>query len=94
LIISLISGIIGGGIGGTSTAYFFRQLFGKDLQIDLYESDKKLGGRAATVEIAERVYESGASILHPKNMYGKAIATQFGKLFEIFFAMHLLHNIL
>ena len=57
------------------------------MQIDLYEPNNKLGGRIATVEIANRFYESGASILHPKNMYAKAIAEKFGKIviFKRFF---------
>ncbi|XP_021371606.1 prenylcysteine oxidase 1-like [Mizuhopecten yessoensis] len=60
--------IVGGGIGGTSAAYFMRELFGSDAVIDLYEKNT-IGGRLATVNINSREYESGGSIIHPENLY-------------------------
>uniref|UniRef100_F6QM57 Prenylcysteine lyase domain-containing protein n=1 Tax=Ciona intestinalis TaxID=7719 RepID=F6QM57_CIOIN len=70
--------VVGGGIGGTAATYFLRQLYGSDLQIDLYEPSNVLCGRVATIEIAGRRYESGGSILHPSNRYSKSIAGEFG----------------
>lgn len=69
--------IIGGGIGGTSASYFLNELFGDDVIIDLYESDT-LGGRLATIPIAEHVYEVGGSVIHPKNEYMVKFVSQFG----------------
>lgn len=88
LSLSLISGcgavqvpkvaIIGGGIGGTSTAYFLRQLFGAGkVDIDIYEA-RKIGGRLATVDVAGRNYETGGSIIHPRNKYMVSFVKSFG----------------
>lgn len=60
--------IVGGGIGGTSTAYFMREVFGSGAVIDLYEKHI-IGGRLATVTINGREYESGGSVVHPNNLY-------------------------
>nr|XP_045595550.1 prenylcysteine oxidase 1-like [Procambarus clarkii]XP_045595551.1 prenylcysteine oxidase 1-like [Procambarus clarkii]XP_045595552.1 prenylcysteine oxidase 1-like [Procambarus clarkii]XP_045595553.1 prenylcysteine oxidase 1-like [Procambarus clarkii] len=60
--------IVGGGIGGTATAYFLQELFGDNVIIDLYESER-IGGRLATIPIGEHEYEVGGSIIHPKNQY-------------------------
>ena len=75
--------IVGGGIGGTSAAYFMRQLFGSTVHIDVYESSEKLCGRVSTVKVNNRMYESGASIIHGKNMYAHAAAKMFGKIFLV-----------
>lgn len=69
--------VIGGGIGGTSTAYFLQQLFGDNAIIDLYESGT-VGGRLATIPIAGHNYEVGGSIIHPKNQYMVDFASMFG----------------
>lgn len=61
-------GIVGGGIGGTSTAYFLRQLFGKDAKIDIFEK-RQVGGRLATIKIGDNQIEAGGTLIHPKNMY-------------------------
>ncbi|XP_038048830.1 prenylcysteine oxidase-like [Patiria miniata] len=69
--------IIGGGVGGTSAAYFLRKLLGSSASIDLYEPHV-IGGRVATVNIAGRDYESGGSIIHPKNKYMVDFRQEFG----------------
>ncbi|XP_014258768.1 prenylcysteine oxidase 1-like [Cimex lectularius] len=61
-------GIIGGGIGGTSAAYFLREFFNDDVSIDLYEQSK-IGGRLSTITIDEKEYEVGGSIIHTKNKH-------------------------
>ena len=70
--------IIGGGIGGTSTGFFLRQLFGPDkVDIDIYEA-RKIGGRLATVDVAGRYYETGGSIVHSRNKYMMSFLKSFG----------------
>ncbi|GIY44848.1 prenylcysteine oxidase 1 [Caerostris extrusa] len=60
--------IIGGGIGGTSCAYFLKQLLNENSQITLYERDV-VGGRLRLQNIAGKLYEAGGSVIHPKNKY-------------------------
>ncbi|GFO29477.1 prenylcysteine oxidase [Plakobranchus ocellatus] len=69
-------GIIGAGIGGTSSAYFLRQLFGPKVKIDVFESEK-VGGRAAVLRINGQDYEAGASIISKKNKYMIDFAQKF-----------------
>ena len=61
--------IIGAGIGGSSASHFVRELFGPEATIDVYEASDRIGGRLNTVEIAGKRFESGGSIIHPKNKY-------------------------
>ncbi|ESO83268.1 hypothetical protein LOTGIDRAFT_236715 [Lottia gigantea] len=70
-------GIIGGGIGGTSTAYYLKSLFGDGCHIDLFESER-VGGRLANINIDGYDYEAGGSIIHPKNKYMVEFAEKFG----------------
>jgi len=57
--------VIGGGIGGTSVAYFLSQrLPGADVTV--FEMGR-VGGRLDTVDIADRRYEVGGSIIHSAN---------------------------
>nr|CAD7586280.1 unnamed protein product [Timema genevievae] len=70
--------IIGGGIGGTSAAFFIHDLFGSNgAQIDLYESNR-IGGRLAMIEVNNQKYEAGGSILHPRNKYMEDFVKLFG----------------
>lgn len=73
-----LTAIIGGGIGGTSCAYFLRQLL-PDAELDLFEKDK-IGGRLATEQIGEKKYEVGGSIIHPLNAYMVNHTRLFGGL--------------
>lgn len=74
------AGIVGGGIGGTSTAYFLRQLFGKNAKIDIFEK-KQVGGRLVTTNIGDNEIEAGGTLIHSQNMY----MVNFTKLLGIFF---------
>merc|ERR1719239_192656 len=57
--------VIGGGIGGTSVAYFLSQrLPGADVTV--FEMGR-VGGRLDTLDIAGRRYEVGGSIVHSAN---------------------------
>ncbi|XP_071486467.1 prenylcysteine oxidase 1-like [Diadema antillarum] len=69
--------IIGGGLGGTSSAYYLRELFGDAASITLYEKGE-IGGRLATVAVGGDDYELGGSILHPRNRYMKNFVKEFG----------------
>ncbi|CAL1532123.1 unnamed protein product [Lymnaea stagnalis] len=71
-------GIIGAGIGGTSSAYFLRQLFGEKATIDIFEAEK-VGGRTAVIKINGLNYEAGGSVIHTKNKYMVKFAEKFNK---------------
>ena len=61
--------VIGGGIGGTSAAYFLKQKMSNNVEIDLIDDGDDLGGRLATVHVpgVDREYEIGGSIIHSSN---------------------------
>ena len=61
--------VIGGGIGGTSAAFFLKQKMSRNVEIDLIDDGGALGGRLATVHVPEvdREYETGGSIIHSSN---------------------------
>lgn len=69
---------MGGGIGGTSTAYFLRQLFGKEAKIDIFEK-RQVGGRLTTIKIGDNQIEAGGTLIHPKNMYMVNFTKLLGK---------------
>jgi prenylcysteine oxidase/farnesylcysteine lyase len=69
--------IIGAGVGGTSAAYFLKDLLGDNADVHVY-SDGKVGGRTAVVEVDGRSYEGGGSVLHKDNMYMAGFAEKFG----------------
>ena len=71
-------GIIGGGLSGTSSAHFLRNLFGEKVSIDLFESGR-VGGRTSLIKINGVNYEAGGSIIHKKNRYMDQFAKEFGK---------------
>lgn len=71
-------GIIGAGIGGTSSAYFLRQLLGEKATIDIFEAEK-VGGRTAVIKINGLDYEAGGSVIHNKNKYMVNFAERFNK---------------
>uniref|UniRef100_A0A3B1K477 Prenylcysteine oxidase 1 n=1 Tax=Astyanax mexicanus TaxID=7994 RepID=A0A3B1K477_ASTMX len=69
--------VIGGGIGGTSAAYFLRQEFGSSVKIDVFEAGT-VGGRLATENIRGQDYENGGSIIHPLNLHMKHFVDRLG----------------
>nr|XP_056716074.1 prenylcysteine oxidase 1 [Euleptes europaea] len=69
--------VIGAGIGGTSAAYFLRQKFGKDVQIDVFERGA-VGGRLATINLEGEDYEAGGSVIHPLNLHMKHFVKELG----------------
>ncbi|XP_077979266.1 prenylcysteine oxidase 1-like [Glandiceps talaboti] len=70
-------GILGGGIGGSSCSYFLRNLFGERAELDVYDPGD-IGGRLSTVNIGGHIYESGATVIHPKNMYMQEFVQTLG----------------
>lgn len=72
--------IIGGGIGGTSCAYFLKEIFKDSAKIDIYEGNK-VGGRLDTVVMNDgNEYETGGSVIHQRNKYMSDFAKKFGEL--------------
>lgn len=73
--------IVGSGIGGSSLAHFLRHHSAPDadFNIRIFERNGVVGGRMATVNVSGDVFEAGASILHPKNLY----ALQYTKLLNL-----------
>lgn len=61
-------GIVGGGIGGTSCAYFLNELFEGKCNISLFERHI-IGGRLQLKNIGRKYYEAGGSVIHPQNKY-------------------------
>ena len=70
--------IIGSGIGGSATAHFVREIFGENAQISVFEKADRMGGRLATVDFVGETFESGGSIIHPKNLYMKKFVKLLG----------------
>ncbi|XP_071452512.1 prenylcysteine oxidase 1-like [Hetaerina americana] len=70
--------VVGAGIGGTSVSYFLKDLFADgNVVVDIYES-QEIGGRLATVNVDERLYEAGGSVIHPDNKYMAHFCKKFG----------------
>ncbi|XP_034367621.1 prenylcysteine oxidase 1 isoform X1 [Arvicanthis niloticus] len=69
--------IVGAGIGGTSSAYYLRKKFGKDVKIDVFEREE-VGGRLATLKVQGHDYEAGGSVIHPLNLHMKRFVKELG----------------
>lgn len=69
--------IVGAGIGGTSSAYYLRRKFGKDVKIDVFEREE-VGGRLAVLEVQGHDYEAGGSVIHPLNLHMKRFVKELG----------------
>ncbi|EFO22240.2 hypothetical protein LOAG_06248 [Loa loa] len=66
--------VIGGGIGGASSAYFLRSLAPLEANIEIHLFNQgSIGGRLTTVQMPYngkvRMFEAGGSVLHPSNLY-------------------------
>ncbi|RAL49257.1 hypothetical protein DM860_017537 [Cuscuta australis] len=65
--------ILGSGIGGSSVAHFLRTYSNPSQpqvgSIRIFERHGVVGGRMATVTVAGDTFESGSSILYPKNYH-------------------------
>lgn len=71
-----IPAIVGSGVGGSSCAFFLREDFGKNLDIDVYEYDT-IGGRLATRTCFGSNFEVGGSVIHERNRYMANFRKQF-----------------
>lgn len=76
-------GIIGGGIAGSSNAYFLNKFLDKDVEITLYEKQREFGGRTKSHYMADgtRLDIGGTSIIM-ENRYG----VEFTKMCKVSFA--------
>lgn len=79
----LFPAIVGAGIGGTSCAFFLRQLLGDSANITVFEMGH-VGGRLATIEMAGFRYEAGGSIIHQKNQLMKNLTKAMGACVDHF----------
>ncbi|KAK4469598.1 hypothetical protein MN116_007134 [Schistosoma mekongi] len=69
--------VVGGGIGGASSAYYLRKIFGNKVSITLFEKSGRIGGRIKAIPFGGETCESGASSIHPSNKYILSFARQF-----------------
>lgn len=73
------SAVVGSGMGGSVAAYTLQKLFGSSLPtIDVFEKNK-VGGRAAELTVGGRVYEVGATMIHPRNQLLNDFQSTLGK---------------
>ncbi|XP_061656113.1 prenylcysteine oxidase 1 [Phyllopteryx taeniolatus] len=69
--------VVGAGIGGAAAAFYLRQEFGPTVKIDVFEP-ADVGGRLATVEMANQEYETGGVVIHPLNLHMKYFVDKLG----------------
>ena len=79
-------GVIGGGIGGSSAAYWLRQLWkgqsaARELNITFLTDDST--GRTTSVGVGGQMFEEGGSVIHPKNEYMKYFVKAAAKSSEL-----------
>ncbi len=51
-------------------------------RIDIFEKSNLLGGRLNVTMVFGNGYETGGSIIHPRNKYAVDLAKKFGKYFN------------
>lgn len=69
-------------MGGTGVSYFLHELVQEGYSVDLYEKSAELGGRVHTVQINGRDYETGGSIVHPRNQYAKELVEKLSNFYQ------------
>ena len=72
-------GIIGGGIGGCSAAYFLRELCGDNVEIHVFNDSEVVGGRCAVIEFEGDIYESGGAVIHTSKKHMVQFREKFGE---------------
>jgi len=70
--------IVGGGFGGSSTAYHLNEYLGNEVDLTLYESMDVLGGRAHVTNFQGYIIELGASIYFDENFLVRDLSVLFG----------------
>lgn len=75
--------IVGGGVGGTGTAYFLNTLGlinndNSSLNVYLYEKTSRIGGRTYSTEFNNKKYEAGGSIIHSRNQLATELLNRVG----------------
>lgn len=79
LLYHMFTAIVGAGVGGTSAAFFLRELFRDNVVLDIFEKHQ-VGGRLAQLKISGHYYNAGGTIIHPQNMYMVNFTDMLGKL--------------
>lgn len=78
-----VKAIIGAGIGGCSVAYFLEDLFRIDnefeLQIDIYDKEKEIGGQSSRFEYQGYEYDSYPINIDFTQVYMNHFAKESGK---------------
>ena len=69
--------VVGAGVGGSSAAYFLRQLCGDQLDLHVFEK-AVIGGRTDVIQFDGHGYESGGAVFHSSNKYMVDFAQRFG----------------
>ncbi|NWT16772.1 PCYOX oxidase, partial [Vireo altiloquus] len=69
--------VVGGGIGGSASAYFLRQKFGRNVQLHVLEK-AEVGGRLHTLDVEGAAYEAGGCVIHPLNLHMKHFVKELG----------------
>ncbi|KAF6207369.1 hypothetical protein GE061_018610 [Apolygus lucorum] len=69
--------VVGGGISGTSAAYFLKEILGARVDVTIFEGNK-IGGRLSTVTVEGCEYETGGAVIHEKNKYAVDLAEKLG----------------
>ncbi|XP_077593377.1 prenylcysteine oxidase 1 [Stigmatopora nigra] len=69
--------VVGAGVSGAAVAFFLRQEFGTAVKINVFEPGD-VGGRLATVKIADQEYETGGMAIHPLNLHMKHFVDKLG----------------
>ncbi|XP_065186345.1 prenylcysteine oxidase 1-like [Sycon ciliatum] len=77
-------GVIGGGLGGSSAAYFLRDAW-KDPNrtLDITFVTDNTTGRTRSVGVGGQMFEEGGSVIHPKNLYMKAFVERVAHTSEL-----------
>ncbi|CAM9810990.1 unnamed protein product, partial [Laminaria digitata] len=61
--------VIGAGIGGSTAAYFLREALGDEVEIVVFDSANKAGGRTDHFAYDGRTLETGASVIYTGNAH-------------------------
>ncbi len=70
--------IVGGGIAGSSIAFFLRRLLGAEARIHVYERTQHIGGRLDVLEVGGVEVEAGGTIIHDTNRYMRRFLGELG----------------
>lgn len=70
--------VVGGGISGLAAAYRLREVLGSGVDVTVFESTGRLGGKLRTIELAGAPYDVGAEAFLARRPEVGALATELG----------------